>query len=185
MFRNRKINGSSSEASPRISQWRSFPVPCRYRDSEMMELKNCLPWTSSALPIKSHLIKVFTVLILVWVASSFSYYFRFLSFMYWSPWSRTQTQKSVADEIWNPRACEGDNKTLFLIRQLSKVHPPVVWLQIIALLLVTLSGCKETNFWCYALGLLECTSPESHYHCPPYEKKFLPAWVINVPLIKQ
>ena len=82
VFRNRKINGSSSEASPRIWQWRSFLVPCRYRDSEIMELKNCLPWTSSALPMKIHLIKVFTVLILVWLASSFSNHTIFVFFHY-------------------------------------------------------------------------------------------------------
>ena len=45
--------------SPRISQQRSFLVPCRYRDSEIMEPKNRLPRTSSALPIKLHLLKDF------------------------------------------------------------------------------------------------------------------------------
>ena len=45
--------------SPWISRQRSFLVPCRYRDSEIMEPKNCLPRTSSALPIKLHLLKDF------------------------------------------------------------------------------------------------------------------------------
>ena len=45
--------------SPRISWYRSFLVACCYRDSEIKELKSRWPWTSSALPIKIHLIKVF------------------------------------------------------------------------------------------------------------------------------
>ena len=45
--------------SPWISRQRSFLVPCRYRDSEIMEPKNCLPRTSSALPIKLHFQKDF------------------------------------------------------------------------------------------------------------------------------
>ena len=45
-------------SSPRISWKRSFPGPCRYRDSEITEPKNRSPRTSSALPIKIDLLKV-------------------------------------------------------------------------------------------------------------------------------
>ena len=46
--------------SPRISRQWSFLVPCHYRDSEIMEPKNRLPRTSSALAIKLYLLKDFT-----------------------------------------------------------------------------------------------------------------------------
>ena len=46
-------------SSPRISREQSFLVPCRYRDLEITEPKNRLPRTSSALPIKIYLLKVF------------------------------------------------------------------------------------------------------------------------------